>query len=424
MKILIVSTSDIEGGAARAAYRIHHAVRRNDVNSQMLVNQARSGDYTVTGRKTKTDRAIVKIRELLAILVTKRLKTKNQVLHSPAIVPSRLSKKLNTSDVDVVHLHWINGEMMSISDIGNITKPVIWTLHDMWAFCGAEHYTDDYRWRDGYFFENRPSYESGFDLNRWTANRKLKHWKSPIQIVTPSKWLADCAKQSVLMRNWPITVIPNAIDTDAWEPVDKTLARKILKLPEKAPLLLFGAMGGGQDPRKGFDLLRESLNHLVGQFPSLELVIFGEPAPRTQVDMGFPVHYTGHLNDDISLRLYYCAADAMVIPSRQDNLPNTGVEAHSCGTPVVAFNTCGLPDIVEHQKTGYLAKAFDPLDLARGLTWVLSDPVRRDLLGQAARERALRLWSYETIAAQYTECYKKISSEERLKLQTIKNEHT
>ncbi|WP_198314780.1 MULTISPECIES: glycosyltransferase family 4 protein [unclassified Acidovorax] len=410
MKVFHLNHSDINGGAARAAYRIHHALRNHNVNSRMLVNSTKAGDWTVDGPKSKIAKAVALIRSPLASLLTKTLKTENSIIHSPAIVPSRWSNNLNSSNADVIHLHWINSEMMSISDIGNIKKPVVWTLHDMWAFCGAEHVTTDYRWRDGYTARNRPSHEAGFDLNRWTATRKLKHWKRPMHIVTPSRWLADCAKESVLMRDWPITVIPNAIDTDTWQPVDKALARSLLQLPPDVPLLLFGAWGGTGDAHKGFDLLQSALNHLRGQLPGLELVIFGQLAPQESVDMGFPVHYTGHLHDDVSMRLLYSAADVMVIPSRIDNLPNTGVEAHACGTPVVAFDACGLPDIVVHQQTGYLAKPYSTDDLARGIEWVLS---KRDThhatISINARKRAVDLWSSSIVAKQYMNLYGSIA---------------
>lgn len=404
-RVLLVNHSDINGGAARAAYRIHHALRSHGVDSKILVNNAAAGDWTVEGPQSKAAKALSKVRGPLAGLLTKTLKTGNSILHSPAIVPSRWNERLNASNADVIHLHWVNDEMMSVANIGKIKKPIVWTLHDMWAFCGAEHYTEDYRWRDGYLTDNRPSYEAGFDLNRWTAARKLAHWRRTMHIVTPSRWLADCARQSVLMRDWPVTCIPNTLDIDVWRPVDKALARQLLQLPHDVPLLLFGAMGGGQDPRKGFDLLQAALNYLRGQMPGLELVVFGQSAPKAPVDIGFPVHYTGHLYDDVSLRLLYSAADAMVIPSRQDNLPNTGVEAHACGTPVVAFNACGLPDIVEHQRTGYLANAFDALDLAAGLQWVLADAERRLALGQAARAKAITTWASEIVSQQYVSIY-------------------
>jgi len=278
----------------------------------------------------------------------------------------------------------------------------------MWAFCGAEHYTEDNRWRDGYTANNRPSYEDGFDLNRWTAARKLKHWQRPMHIVTPSRWLADCAKQSVLMRDWPVTVIPNTIDTDVWQPVDKALARQLLHLPPHVPLLLFGAMGGAQDPRKGFDLLQAALNHLRGQMPGLELIIFGQLAPQSSVDMGFPVHYTGHLHDDVSLRLIYSAADVMVVPSRQEAFGQTASEAHACGCPVVAFNATGLLDVVEHGQTGYLAEPYSSDDLSKGIEWVLGDQERHARLSAQARVRAMRLWAYDVVVPQYLEVYRRV----------------
>jgi glycosyltransferase involved in cell wall biosynthesis len=405
MNLVLMNSHDIKGGAARAAYRIHHALRGYGVDSSMLVSEASAGDWTVESSKSQFAKTLREVRALIARLPIKRLKTGNPNFYSPAIVPSRWSNHLNVSDADVIHLHWVNGEMMSIADIGNITKPVVWTLHDMWAFCGAEHYTEDHRWRDGYMSGNRPSHESGFDLNRWTWARKFKHWKRPRHIVTPSRWLGECARQSQLMRDWPITVVPNPIDTEVWRPMDKALARQLLALPPDVPLLLFGAVGGGQDPRKGFDLLQAALNHLRGQLPGMELVVLGQLAPKVSVDMGFPVHYVGHLHDNLSLRLLYSAADAIVVPSRQDNLPQSATEAQACGCPVVAFDVTGLPDAVVHGETGYLAEAFSSDDLARGIEWIFADADRYVGLSNQARARAVRLWSPEVVVPQYMNVY-------------------
>ena len=148
--------------------------------------------------------------------------------------------------------------------------------------CGAEHYTTDHRWRDGYRHENRPEHESGFDLNRWTWQRKRKHWRRPLQILCPSHWLAGCVRRCALMADWPVTVVPNAIDTDRWQPIDQRLARQLLGLPQDCPLLLFGAMGGGMDPRKGGDVLLAALVQLSGEpsLKSMQLVVFGQLAPQ------------------------------------------------------------------------------------------------------------------------------------------------
>lgn len=405
MKVAQVNFRDILGGAARAAYRIHRALLQYGVDSRMHVSGATSGDWTVQAPDSRWMNGISKIRQPLVGLLVNTLHTENRVLHSPAILPSCWPRRLNRLDTDVIHLHWVAAEMMSVADIGRLHAPVVWTLHDMWGICGAEHFTEDFRWRDGYTQHNRPVYESGFDLNRWTWQRKLKLWRRPMHIVTPSRWLADCVRHSAIMQDWPVSVVPNAIDTEAWQPIDKRISRRILHLPEDCPLLLFAATGGTRDPRKGFDLLNSAVDHLRGEMAGMELVILGELAPKEPVNLGFPIHYAGHLHDDVSLCLFYSAADAVVVPSRQDNLPNCGVEAHACGTPVVAFDVCGLPDIVDHQKTGYLAKPFDTEDLARGIQWVLSDAERRSMLCTQSRRDAVARFSFPVVAEQYLQVY-------------------
>ncbi len=405
MKVAQVSFWDIKFGAARAAYRVNHAMRRHGIDSQMYVSEASSGDWTVHTPAGKWRSQIGQFRRPLAGLLAKQLHTKNRALHSPAIIPSRWPYWLNTLDVDVINLHWVAAEMMSIADIGKLLVPVVWTLHDMWGFCGAEHVTEDFRWRDGYTRQNRPAYESGFDLNRWTWQRKMKHWRRPLHIIAPSRWLADCVRQSALMRDWQVSVAPEPVDTETFRPTDKTLARKLLRLPTDVPLLLFGAIGGTFDPNKGFDLLKSALDHLRGQIPGLELVIFGQLAPKVPMNLGFPIHYAGHLSDDISLSLLYSAADAVVMPSRREAFGYVGAEAHACGTPAVAFDVSGLLDVVEHEKTGYLAKHFDTEDLARGIQWVLADAERRSMLGKNARQAAVERFSFPVAAMLYLQAY-------------------
>ena len=173
MKVFHINHSDTSGGAARAAYRIHHAVRASGIDSRMLVNVSTSGDWTVQGPSGKTAKAISLIRPQLVAPLRKMLRTRNPIIHSPSVLPSCWPKRFNDSDADLVHLHWIQGEMLSIADIPRIRKPILWTLHDMWAFCGSEHCTTDHRWLEGYRRDNRPQYEAGFDLNRWIWNQSV-----------------------------------------------------------------------------------------------------------------------------------------------------------------------------------------------------------------------------------------------------------
>ena len=374
----------------------------------MLVEKASAGDPTVRVARRGARRLGAALRRRTDAAVRSAMNTKSKEPHTPATLRSCLPEVLNASDTDVVHLHWVANGMLSVSDIGRIRKPVVWTLHDMWAFCGAEHYSEDDRWREGYRRSNRPEHESGFDLNRWTWHRKRRCWKQQMHIVGNSRWTAQCASESLLMNEWPSQVILLPLNLSTWRPIEKPIARQSLGFPVNAPLLAFGAIGGGSAPRKGFDLLLDSLRSLRGQIPDLELVVFGQSPPEQVPDIGFRMHFMGHLHDDISLRTVYSAVDAMVVPSRQEAYGQTASEAHACGTPVVAFGVGGLPDTVDHLKTGYLAQPLDTEDLARGIAWVLDHPDPQ-ILRHHARQKAVSCFSAPKIASQYIDLYNSIT---------------
>ena len=433
MNILHVNASDLSGGAARAAYRLHSSLLQSGaahgVQSMMRVITQTTDDPTVvSGPAAGQNRLVRAFSTRLNRLARRSFSTSNTTLHSTAWPSTGLGRELldqrRRGLFDVIHLHWLADHTLSIEEIGLLPKPLVWTLHDQWPFCGSEHYTSspssgdviscDERFAQSYAPHTRLSDESGPDLNRLTWMRKRRAWSSnPMHIVCPSHWMADCARRSSLMGDWPISVIPNPIDLRVWAPIEKRQARALLRLPIHHPLILFGAVGGTADPRKGADLLLDALQILRSQVDStrlaqLELVVFGQSHTVSARSIGFPVHTTGFLHDDISLRLLYSAADVFVIPSRQDNLPNTGLEAHACGTPIVAFRTGGLPDIVDHGVSGALAEPFDPSSLAHAIGWVLEDPSRLRQLGAAGRSRAEKLWAPAYIVQQYAQLYRRL----------------
>lgn len=420
MRVDALNYSDTVGGAARAAYRLHHALLEQGIDSHLVVSQKKLSETKIDGPFSRFEYFRNRVSSKLSRLVMKLLKTKSYLYHSPACIPSSRSRTLNASNTDLVQLHWINGEMLSIPDLAKINKPLVWTLHDMWGFCGAENYTEDLRWRNGYVSTNRPSYEGGLDINRWTWLRKKKYWTKPIQMVTPSRWLADQIQSSQLMKDWPVRVIANPINTDEWRPLDKSQTRRDLDLPQDAPLLLFGALGGGADPRKGFDLMVESLAHLKPKLPNLELLIFGQSEPENPVDYGFKTHYMGHIGNDADLQALYSAADVMVVPSRQEAFGQTASEALACGCPVAAFAATGLLDVVEHKVSGYLAEPYDVADLAFGIEWLVMQQKESNMLRGQARQRAVEQFSYPIIAKQYSILYQEVIDGHYLKHKTIK----
>jgi glycosyltransferase involved in cell wall biosynthesis len=267
---------------------------------------------------------------------------------------------------------------------------------------------------EGYLPGNRPGHERGPDLNRFTWERKRRAWLRQIQIVCPSRWLAAEARSSALMRDWPIHVIPYPIDCDLWAPVDQKYARNLLGLPQGIPLILFGALSGTADPRKGAVHLRKALQ-LLSERPferrlKPEIIVFGAEESADSFSYPFKVRYTGVINDDTALALIYSSADVMIVPSLQEAFGQTASEAHACGTPVVAFDVGGLSDIVQPYTTGMLATPFDPASLASCIDWVISDPVRLNALSHAARQRAIREWHPRRIATLYSNLYRDVLS--------------
>lgn len=409
MKIFIVNKSDSRGGAARAAYRTHLCLRSIGIDSKMIVDNKETGDWTVIGPNGNIEKFIRYIKPQLIKPINFLFKRNNDIVQSFNLFPSKWLKFINNSEVDIVNLHWINGEMLSIEQISKIKKPIVWTLHDMWAICGSEHYTTTKRWERGYISNNRLPNEIGIDIDKWCWRRKVRNWRKTLTIVCPSNDLAKCVKKSFLFRDNPIHVIPNPIDTEKWRPIEKANAKELLKISQETKLILFGAIGGTKDPRKGFDLLIKSLKILkeTRSLSNIKLLIFGQLQPKEHIDFGFPTIYAGHLHDDLSLDILYSASELMIVPSRQEILPLTAQEAIACGTPVVGFDIGGLEDIVVNKSNGYLAKPFNTNDLANGIEWVINNNNKGEI-SSSARSFAIKKFSRKNISKKYLKIFEEI----------------
>ena len=324
------------------------------------------------------------------------------------LLPTRIARKINRSFCSVANIHWIGNGFISVHDISRITKPVVWTVHDMWAFCGAEHYASDdayARWRLGYSPDSRAPGDGGLDLDALVWRAKQRLWKKRSHIIAPSKWLSECVKASALMNDWPVRVIPNPIDMETFRPMPKENARALFLLPSHIPLVAFGAYSGMADPRKGFDLLLPALARLAQALPSAEAVVFGQSRPEKPVDFPMKIHWAGHLSDESVLAQLYSAVDVMVVPSRLENLPQAATEAQACGCPVVAFSIGGISDTVCDGVTGFLAQPFNTDELFLAILKLLTDKSQHASFRIAARKRAVCLWSEGEIARQYLDVF-------------------
>jgi glycosyltransferase involved in cell wall biosynthesis len=232
-------------------------------------------------------------------------------------------------------------------------------------------------------------------------------------VVTPSRWLAACAAESALFHDKRILVIPNSLDLNQYKPADKRHARGLLSLPQDKSLVLFGAVQSTSTARKGFPMLADALRILsrMDQPREIDAVIFGASAPEKPFDFCLKTHYLGQVNDDARLALLYAAADVFVAPSIQENLANTVMESLACGTPCVAFDIGGMPDMIEHEVNGYLVKPYEVDDFARGIAWVLEDQRRLQELSRKARQRVETSFSIESVARRYVSLYHEILSQ-------------
>jgi len=326
---------------------------------------------------------------------------------------SLLAKEINASNADLVNLHWVTDGFLSIEEISQIEKPLVWSMYDMWPFMGTEHYgpdRSDARWRVGYTSDNRPVHESGVDLDKWTYQRKLRSWsnRSPIHMIPASTWLQETLQESALMSSWRNTRIPHVVSDQLFAPMDRREARQLLGIDGEFPAILFLASAGIHDHRKGFDLLERAIPIVQDRFPDIRIFIAGPPDPNYVSPSDANVIWLGELTGDDELRSAYCAADVVAIPSREDNMPLTAMEAQTCGRSVVAFGIGGLTDIVADQASGLLVETCNTADLGDALSIALEDALGANRMGVVARERALAIWSPRRVVSKYMELYESV----------------
>ena len=410
MKILIVNLTDIKGGAARAAYRLHNALLGEGIESEMLVEYKYSDDFRVEAiHQGKLSYAWSVVRSGFDALPLKfyreRSKTEFSVSRTPC---SGLVERINSINPDIVHLHLAVGAMLKIEDIVKIKAPIVWSLHDMWLFTGGCHYTEEceeYKYNCGKCPILGSNKEQ--DLSKKIFQKKEKAFAQieNMTIVGLSTWLHKCAKDAPLLQSKRHINLPNPIDTQQFKAVNQEEARNLWSLPQNKKLILFGAMGATSDPRKGFSYLEEALKYL--EIENIELVIFGGSEPKEPVDLGFPLHYMGLLQDEVSLISLYSAVDVMVVPSIQENLSNAIMESLACATPVVAFDIGGNGDMIEHQTNGYLAKPYLADDLGKGIEWVLSHNTS-EVLSKSARKKVVNSFDNCVVSPQYIKLYEEV----------------
>ena len=390
MRVLHISTADYKGGASIAAYRIHKAISSfcmDEIDSRMLVRDKQKCEDSI--------HQISVVQRWRAHLSTKltrlflRLIERSQEYVSLGILGCGISRTINELEPDVVHIHWVQGEMLSIRDIKKIKAPVITTMHDMWLVCGIRHYDES-----SLFRETRLTRL----IERRVMAMKKRYMWSHMNVHFTTKWMADEAKRRGFEANQSF-IVPYPGEMDAFFPTSRS-RRSIVTV-------LFGAQGGIEDKRKGFSLLDSALIELWREGVVFRLELFGCNQPR-----GFMRTYTtvfhGVVNDQRKLRDIYGHADVMVVPSLAEAFGQTATESIACGTPVITFKDIGTSSLVEDGKTGFIVKEKSYACLKQTIRRALEDTGKLKEMRSECREYAIKNWDEKKVALEYADMYKEI----------------
>ncbi|RZA03169.1 MAG: glycosyltransferase [Sphingobacteriaceae bacterium] len=419
MKITLINTADAGGGAPAACMRLLKALVSQKADAQLLVQHKKTGDSKVKGLVnnfiTNLKAQANFLLERIPFIAFQERDKSVRFAFSPANAGSSIVNEPWVKDADILHLHWTNSGFLSINDLTELVKtgkPIVWTLHDMWTFTGGCHYsgTCDHFMREcgNCPFLRNPD-ENDISHTGWLHKAAMYANVPNITFVTCSQWLGSVAKKSSLIKNFRIESIPNPIDIDVFSPKDISAARKKRSIDPAAKIILFGA-ANINDRRKGINYLVDALNILKADHPptnAIEVVVFGKNKHFDVHSLPFKVHELSIITSADELAEIYSMADLFVTPSLEDNLPNTIMESLACGTPVVAFNTGGIPEMVDHLQNGYLAEFKSAADMAKGLHEVLNT-LDAKALANSARQKVLNNYTNEKVAQQYMDLYQSI----------------
>lgn len=423
----ILSTNDVKGGAARAAYRLHKGLKGIGQNSYMLVKQKFSPG---TGKeifkidiKKSTNNQIKELfwsRFIQDQYINRNRTDLSNTIFTLPYPGYDLSKLKMIRESDIINIHWVSyfQSLTTIKKLFTTGKPVVWTLHDQGAFTGGCCYSAGCNEYINACERCPQIADDPFKLPHAILKDKIEYFKDAnLTIVTPGKWLAGCAKKSRLFKDLRIEVIPNSVEIDRFFPVPKKEAKINLGIPGNSLTLLFVAESGNEK-RKGFKELLEAIQickrnsnfkQLV-QKNMINILCLGEPSSNLN-KAGIQVKSLGYIDSEEKIRDAYNAADLYIISSLEDNLPNTMLESMACGTPVAAFNVGGMPDMIKNGETGALAESVDPKKLSEAVLGLLFAPAKRERLGKNCRKLIEQSFALRHQAENYLALFKELLDE-------------
>jgi glycosyltransferase involved in cell wall biosynthesis len=396
-KILHLNFSD-DGGAAIAVLRIHNVLKKNNYNSKILVAEKITNSSDIFCNQNSFNKFFWNLKKKISRNLKFIFKSKNKNTHTLSFFNSNILSQIDKYDPDIINIHWIGNEFISLKQISKIQKPIIWTLHDMWLYSGAEHYTTDERFIDGYNKKNRNKDESGFDINRWVWNRKKKYITKKIKIISTSDWQYQNSKKSFLLKNNDNYKIPLPIDLSIWKPTVKKDARNDLKWSNNKIYFLFGFSDYSRRDIKGLDIALD----LFDKFNKVNngnciLNIFGDIKKKYLNKEN--VNVLGSIKKPSELKRIYSASDLLINPSRLESFGQIALEALACGLPILINKNTGTNDLILCDEMGYVLENESDSNFGTLLEWFNKNCLANNqkLLHRKIKEN----FSYDVIATKY-----------------------
>jgi glycosyltransferase involved in cell wall biosynthesis len=370
--------------AGRAALRLQHAFNNVDVESCIVSLQHSMHSGTKIIYLGPNARLLSRVEDKIQAYLTKKCNKQLGTFSYP-VLGTNVAKLDEVKNADIIYIHWALKGLLnfkSVKQIASLNKPVIIFLHDMWNITGGCHHSfscDKYKTEGCNSCPMFPAAKKN-DLSAKEFRKKMQLYSkhNNLYFVSPSKWLYNCAKESLLTKSKPVFYIPNLIDNSIFKQADKPVARQILNIDVNETIIAFGAVSVNS-PYKGWAYLQKALELLKkdDSIKNISVLIFGSGYEKGIAEsIPFKTKFMGYLQDEYSTALVYNAADVFIVPSLADNLPTTVQESLSCGTPVVGFEVGGIPDMISHKKNGYLAKYKDAGDIAEGIKFCINNRIK------------------------------------------------
>jgi len=395
MRILHINGTSY-GGAANFVFDLHEEFLKKNVSSFVYSPKKRNINNALYPKSI-----FFKLHNLIKIILNKIINKlfikSNSTITLSLFNSFEISKIIKETKPDLVNIHWLGNEFMSLKEVQSIKVPIVWTLHDMWVFQPFLHYTSEiHKINSKPFFSN------------YLLQRKKKLRKKNINFVSTSDWMLKKIEDSNLFYKHQLKKISCGINFEIWKPEDKQNCKKLFNLDNNKKIILYMSIGGN-NIRKGLHLLIDSLKFVKNDF---QLVIVGDQYP-TNIPKQLNYKFIDSPKDVYTRRSLYNAADLLAAPSILEAFGLVALEASACNLPSVIFNKTGLTEVIKHKENGYVSEFSNIKDYARGIDWIFDELSKNPKRFENIKNQVKNKFDIKYISNMYLDIYKSLINDKK-----------